>query len=113
MKKLLTITLLLAIFVPSYAEVQTYESKHLSNKIDNGQIIFRKKLQRKCGFTAAHWASQHTKKEWQTYQSNGAFKEELVKMCPRAISSVKDQWIEPLYLFAVKYAKDTGSRPRC
>ena len=113
MKKIFTILMLFTMLVPSYAEVQSFESKQKMQKIDFGQKIFRKKLQRKCGYTAGHWAQQHTKKEWQTHHANGTFKDELANMCPGGISVVKDKWMEPLYLFAVEFAGDSGNRPRC
>jgi len=96
------------------AEASSYESQQKVKKVNNGQRIFRNKLQRKCGFTASHWASQYTQNEWEVFQANGTFKEELVAMCKRNITTIlKDKWEEPLYLFAVEYAKDTGNRPRC
>ena len=79
MKKIFAILMLFMMFVPSYAEVQSYETKQKIQKIDFGQKIFRKKLQRKCGYTAGHWAQQHTQQEWQSYQTNGTFKDELAK----------------------------------
>jgi len=95
-------------------EASSYASEQKVKKVNNGQRIFRNKLQRKCGFTASHWASQYTQNEWEAFQANGTFKKELVSMCKKNISTIfKDKWEEPLYLFAVEYAKDTGKRPRC
>ena len=111
MKKLLVILAMTTLCIN--AEVSTYEAAQKMKKIDDGQRVFRNKLQRKCGFTASHWAQQYTKSQWETFQANGAFKDELGNMCPRGIARVKDKWIEPLYLFALEYAKDTGKRPRC
>jgi len=114
MKKILPIILLCLVSLTlTQASNDTYQSKQKIKKINFGQSIFRKKLQRKCGFTASYWAQQHTKKEWESFQNKGAFKEEFVNMCPRGIKVVKDKWMEPLYLFATEYAKDTGNRPRC
>ncbi len=109
MKKLITMTVLLSIGTLCILEANENNQK----KIDFGQKIFRKKLQKKCGYTAGHWAQQHTKVEWKTIQKKGDFKEELLTMCPRAKEVMKDKWVEPLYLFAKEYAKDTGLRPRC
>ena len=94
-------------------ESSMYSTQEKVKKVNNGQRIFRNKLQRKCGFTASYWAQQHTQNEWEEFQTNGTFKEELASMCPRGINRVKDKWMEPLYLFAVEYAKDSGNRPRC
>ncbi len=96
------------------SEASSYAAQQKVKKVNNGQKIFRNKLQRKCGFTASYWAHQHTQSEWEELQDNGTFKEELAKMCKRNITTiVKDDWMEPLYLFAVEYAKDAGRRPRC
>jgi len=91
MKKLLLMGIIL---LPSTFTLQaeTHSTK-VQKKINFGQTIFRKKLQRKCGYTAGHWAQQHTLVEWKMIHNN--------------------EWIEPLYLFATEYAKDTGNRPRC
>ncbi len=111
MKKLLLLLAMSTLFVN--AETSAYDAQQKMKTIDKGQRVFRNKLQRKCGFTASHWAQQHTQNEWKTFQANGTFKNELGNMCPRGINLVKDKWIEPLYLFAVEYAKDSGKRPRC
>lgn len=112
MKKLLLIFALMTLSI--CAETSSYALQQKVKKINNGQRIFRNKLQRKCGFTASHWAYQHTKKEWEEFKASGTFKEEIVAMCKRNITTIfKDKWEEPLYLFAVEYAKDTGKRPRC
>ncbi len=113
MKNLLTTILLFTLLTPIYAEVKSYDAKAKMEKIDFAQNIFRKKLQRKCGFTASYWAQQHTENEWETFQSHGTFKDELATMCPKGITVVKDKWMESLYLFSVEYAKDSGKRPRC
>jgi len=110
MKKLLLIGLLCILNIHV---ANAENSPSVQKKINYAQNIFRKKLQRKCGYTASYWAQQHTKKEWENFQDNGVFKDELVSMCPKGIKVVKDKWMEPLYLFATEYARDTGNRPRC
>lgn len=95
------------------AENQTYSEQEKIKKINYAQTIFRKKLQRKCGYTAGHWAQQHTKQEWTNIQNSGNFKNELATMCPKGAKVTKTKWLEPLYLFAVEYAKDSNTRPRC
>ena len=110
MKKLLLIGLLCTL---NSELIQAENTTRVQNKINFGQKIFRKKLQRRCGYTASYWAQQHTKQEWKAFQHDGAFKDELAHMCPKGVKVVKDKWMEPLYLFATEYAKDTGNRPRC
>jgi hypothetical protein len=85
----------------------------VQKRIDFGQKVFRKKLQRRCGYTAGHWAQKHTQTEWIAIQKTGNFKAELITMCPKTENILKDKWMEPLYLFAKEYAQDTGKRPRC
>jgi len=110
MKKLLLIGLLCILNIHV---ANAENSPSIQKKINYGQKIFRKKLQRKCGYTASYWAQQHTKKEWETYQDKSTFKTEFTQMCPRGAKVMKEKWITSLYLFATEYAKDTGNRPRC
>lgn len=72
MKKVLIMLIMSTLCIN--AETLTFETQQKMKKIDFGQRIFRNKLQRKCGFTAAHWAQQHTKQEWNTFQAKGTFK---------------------------------------
>lgn len=111
-----TLQLLTALFILSSnitAEENTFQAAQKMKSINNGQRLFRKKLQRKCGYTAAYWAAQHTTQEWKTLDTDEKFKAEFVKMCPRGEKVLKEKWIHSLELFAVEYAKDTGNRPRC
>jgi len=109
-KTLLFLTLLL---ITLHAKEMTYTASQHMQQIYLGQRIFKKKLQRRCGYTAAHWALQHTRKEWEEMATKESFKEEFAHMCPRGIKVLKDRWIEPLHLFSIEYAKGTGNHPRC
>jgi len=109
--KLIIITLLLSI--STITTLSANGNEKVQKKINFGQKIFRKKLQRSCGYTASYWAQQHTEEEWSDLQESGTFKNELATMCPKSIKVVKDTWMESLYLFAHEYAKDTGKHPRC
>ena len=114
MNKILLICLTLSISTLTInAETLTFDEKQKINKTNYGQTVFRNKLQRKCGYTAGHFAQQHTQKEWDTFQKEGKFQEEFARMCPKAIKVVKDEWMDPLYLFAIEYASDSNNRPRC
>ena len=112
MKSIFTL-LLIVLLSPTYAEVKSYTEQQKMKQIDFAQKTFRKKLQRKCGFTGGHFAQQHTKQEWNSMKENKAFKTNLETMCPRAVGTIEDKWIEPLHLFAIEYAKDAAKRPRC
>ena len=114
MKKILLLSTILLIAVPTLqAEVGTYEAAKHMQKVNFGQTIFRKKLQRKCGYTAAHWAMQHTVKEWEEVGTGENFRAKFSEMCPKGEKVLKDKWIDSLHLFAIEYAKDTGNHPRC
>ena len=114
MKKILLLaTVLLMAVTTLQAEEMTYKAAKHMQKVNFGQKIFRKKLQRKCGYTAAHWAEQHTVKEWKEVGTGESFKKEFLHMCPKGEKVLKDKWIDALHLFAIEYAKDTGNRPRC
>ena len=114
MKKTLLLSTVLLIAVPTLqAEESTYQAAKHMQKVNFGQKVFRKKLQRKCGYTAAYWAGQHTVKEWGFVGRGASFKEEFAHMCPKGEKVLKDKWIDSLHLFAIEYAKDTGNRPRC
>ena len=114
MKKVLLTGISLSLMILTLnAQSYGYAEDQKVKKLHNAQTIFRKKLQKKCGYTAGHWAQQHTLIEWKVIFINGNFKEEFASMCPRGLNLLKDKWVEPLYLFAKEYAKDTDRRPRC
>ena len=113
MKTTLRLLLFCVFIVTVHADTVDVTQQQKMKKVDYAQMIFRKKLQRKCGYTAGHWAQQHTLVEWKMIAKDGGFKNEFATMCPRGVKVLKDKWIEPLYLFAKEYAKDTGNRPRC
>lgn len=81
--------------------------------IDKAQRFFRKKLQRKYGFTAAYFAEQHTSSEWEDIHASHDFTKEFNTLCPKGTAILTDKWKEPLYLFSVKYGRNSGERPRC
>ena len=113
MKKLLLSIIMLTATLTLEAENSVHSTQNKVKKIHFGQTIFRKKLQRRCGYTAGHWAQQHTREEWNVFKTNGTLKNELINMCPKSSKIIKDKWMEPLYLFATEYAKNTGNHPRC
>ena len=112
MNKILIIALLLTTFSLQATSLSYNESQKIKN-INKAQNIFRHKLQRKCGYTAAHFAQKHTQAEWTTLKSEGLFKQEFSKICPKGSEVVKEEWVENLFLFANEYAKDSLKRPRC
>jgi len=114
MKKVLLMVMALCLTTSLLnAKDETYYAQETVKKIQFAQVTFRKKLQRKCGYTVGHWAQQHTLIEWKVIHSTGKFKDEFTKMCPRGADLLQEKWIEPLYLFAKEYAQGTGNHPRC
>ena len=88
-------------------------SENISSEAYIGQNLFKKKLKRKCGFTAARFAQTHTKKEWKTIKDEGNFRIEVYKICPDTAEVLRDEWIEPLYEFSKTFASDSGEFPSC
>jgi len=94
-------------------EAAAHNLVYTNKMIKKGQKIFKKKLQRKCGFTAAYFAQRHTQDEWETYYDDGKFMDEFKQLCPNGVEVVKENWVEPLYLFSKEYAKDSLEHPVC
>lgn len=79
-----------------------------------GQKLFIKKFKGPCGFNGAKFASKHTQAEWETINSNGKFKDELMKICPNVKEGdIKDSWLPHIYDFSYEYANDSGNVPSC
>lgn len=79
-----------------------------------GQKLFIKKFKGPCGFNGAKFASKHTQAEWEAINSNGKFKEELMKICPNVKEGdIKDSWLPHIYDFSYEYANDSGNVPSC
>lgn len=66
--KLIIMAIFLSMSMTSMLEASS--ASQIQKKINFGQKIFRKKLQRRCGYTAGHWAQKHTLIEWKIIQKN-------------------------------------------
>ncbi|QOR61142.1 hypothetical protein ACM66Z_06700 [Sulfurovum sp. ST-21] len=98
-KRLSTATLILLISI-SFPTLSTANAKQ-------GQRIYKKKLQKKCGFSAVRFARNHTQAEWEDIYNSGNFTAEAQKICPEIdIMKIKEKWWKELYAFSFKYAKD-------
>ena len=95
------------------AKTFDYGEKMMAKKRSFAQKTFRKELQRKCGFTVGHFAQLHTQKDWNAIMDKGDFRAEIGIVCPKGEVILKSEWVEPLFLFAEYYAKDSGNKPRC
>jgi len=87
-----------------------------SANVNKGKKIYMKKLKATCGFSGAKFATKHTQDEWEKIKGAGKFKDEIVKICPKAeksVSKLKDKYINDLYDFSYEYASDSGNVPSC
>ena len=82
-------------------------TKSVISKSKYGQNIFKKKLRHLCGRTAINFAQMNTAEEWKTLKKSNGFRAEIHKICSKSIDDIKKEWVEPLYIFAVMYARDT------
>ena len=79
-----------------------------------GQKLFIKKFKKPCGFNGAKFASKHSQDEWEAIMEKGAFKDEMMKICPNIKEgAIKDSWIQHIYDFSYEYANDSGNVPSC
>jgi len=87
-----------------------------SANANKGQKIYMKKLKASCGFNGGKFAIKHTQDEWEKIKGAGKFKDEIVKICPKAkksVSKLKDKYINDLYDFSYEFASDSGNVPSC
>jgi ribosomal protein L33 len=86
----------------------------LSADATKGQKLFVKKFKSACGFAGDKFAAKHSQDEWETIQTEGRFKAELIKFCPKVKESdIKDKWVPHMYDFTYKFANDSGNVPSC
>ena len=71
-----------------------------------GHRIYKKKLQKKCGFYGSVFSRKHTQDEWEKIKEQGKFKEETIKICPKFDKTKlsEKQWND-LYDFTYRYGK--------
>lgn len=84
--------------------------------INKGKKIYMKKLKAPCGFSGAKFAVKHTQDEWEKIKGAGKFRDEIVKICPKAektVGKLKEKYINDLYDFSYEYASDSGNIPSC
>ena len=109
MKKTIPIFLLLSfghLLAQSNLSVNTYKLKTI-------QSIYKKKMRKKCKFSLTYFSKKHTRKEWKKIYEKDNFITEFSNICPAGTSMLKKSYIEPLYNFSYKYAKDSGEFPPC
>jgi phosphoribosylaminoimidazole carboxylase (NCAIR synthetase) len=90
-------------------EGTSHESPNNIRLLKKAQKIFKKKLQKRCGYNAAYFAQLHTQDEWEAIQQAGKFADETNKICPKV--KIKDKHVQHVYDFAYEYAKDSGNIP--
>ncbi|MFT7880495.1 MAG: hypothetical protein ABXS91_08890 [Sulfurimonas sp.] len=72
-----------------------------------GKKIYKKRLQKKCGFTSVKFARNHTQGEWEEIYQAANLPKEAQRICPKLdISTVKDTYWDDLFEYVTKYALD-------
>jgi hypothetical protein len=72
-----------------------------------GKRIYKKKLQKKCGFSGVRFARNHKQFEWEKIYEDGTFPQEARKICPKLdIDKIQTKLWKDLYDFSYKYAED-------
>lgn len=75
--------------------------------VNKGKRIYKKKLQKPCGFSGGRFTRKHTQAEWEAIYEKGLFPAEAKKICPKLdTSKIKEKWWKDLYDISFKYAKD-------
>ena len=110
-----TMTKMMKIAVTAVAGVAMLSATAAAD-VNKGKKVYMKKLKAPCGFSGAKFAVKHTQDEWEKIKGAGKFKDEIVKICPKAektVSKLKDKYINDLYDFSYEYASDSGNVPSC
>ena len=77
-----------------------------------GQKLFLKKFKKYCNFSGTRFSIIHTQNEWKMFWDKYQFIEELKRICPKLkLREIKRKYWKSVYLFAYRYAKDTGALP--
>ena len=94
-------------------EGTSHQSPNHIHMLKKAQKIFKRKLQKRCGYNAAYFAQLHTQDEWENFNTVEKFTEEFIKLCPNGEQYLKEKWVKPLYIWSKEYAKDSLYRPLC
>ncbi|MCF6206198.1 MAG: hypothetical protein L3J47_04790 [Sulfurovum sp.] len=80
---------------------------HAHASVKKGKRIYKKRMYKKCGFSAVKFARHHTQLEWENIYEKGDFPKEAQIICPRLEQEkIKKKSWKDLYDFSYKYAKD-------
>jgi len=109
MKKLFLISLVMTIGMS--ASTLNFNEKKRQQKISNIQNVYKHKLRKKCGYSAAYFAQSNTQMEWIALNKESQFKNEFEKICPRGKEVLSYKELMTLYLFSLEYASDSGNYP--
>jgi len=81
-----------------------------------GEKLFRKKFKRRCGYTGARLAQNHTTQEWRDIYDSGKFKEEFDTLCPKRRDTdheLEKSWERAIFKFSECYSSDSANFPAC
>lgn len=72
-----------------------------------GKKIYKKKFHKKCGFSGAKFARNHTQSEWEAIYEMGNLPREAQAICPKLdlLTLESDIW-DDIYQHVTKYAID-------
>jgi len=110
MKTIILLSMIMSVSI--YAEVSTPIDKQKSEKIKQIQKTYKNKLRKKCRYSSAYFAQQHTQNEWSHFNTQGQFKDEFELLCPRGKNVLDNNEMKALYFFAKEYAEDTKKYPK-
>jgi len=110
MKKIVLLSMIMSVSI--CAGVSTPMDKQKLEKIKQIQKTYKHKLRKKCRYSSAYFAQQHTQNEWNVLNKKGLFKNEFELLCPKGKNILDNNEMKALYFFAKKYAGDTKNYPK-
>lgn len=93
------------------AETLSFKEKQTNKDMAIIEKIYKHKLRKKCGYGSAYFAQHYTQKEWEIINENGQFKNEFEKICPKGKNVLNKENMKSLYIFAKRFAKNSGKYP--
>jgi len=97
MKKTISLLSLALLLSPSYSTAS----------VALGKKIYQKKFYKKCGFSGAEFARNHTQAEWEEIYHSGNLPKEAQTICPKLENTLleTEKW-KDIYQYVTKYASD-------
>lgn len=94
--------------------ILTLLPSHSSASVALGKKIYKKKFQKKCGFTSVKFARNHTQGEWEDIYEAGNLPKEAQQICPKMdTSTIKGKYWDDIFEYVTKYALDGAAPNGC